>query len=218
MAQANEHPGRIATLILPGDSSWREAGEANALPPAVHHTPKAPDLARIEAVAKVLRSGEPVMLVLGNKSTRGRALELAGRIAAGTGCRLGTQFFSARIERGAGRTPLERIPYAVALATEFLKDVRHIVTVETREPVAFFSYPDKPSLLKAEGALVHPLVEADEDSALGFEMLIEALGLRNTAPLVQALVETPAAQRRAQPCQHCPCAGRSHSGRLHRRR
>lgn len=190
VAQANRHPGRIATLILPGDSSWQEVGEASHVPPPVRPTPKAPASARVEAVAGLLRSGESVMLVLGNKSTRGRALVLAGRIAAGTGCRLGTQFFTARIERGAGRTPLERIPYAVAQATEFLKPIRHIVTVETREPVAFFSYPDKPSLLKAEGTQVHALIEADEDSALGFEMLIEALGLRDTAPLVQASAET----------------------------
>ena len=191
VAQASAHPGRIATLILPGDSSWREAGEAYALPPAANSTPKAPEAARVEAVAKLLRSGESVMLVLGHKSTRGRALELAGRVAAGTGCRLGTQFFTARIERGAGRTPLERIPYAVAQATAFLQNIRHIVTVETREPVAFFAYPDKPSLLKEEGAQVHALVEADEDSALGFEMLLDALGLQNQAALVQQTVPTP---------------------------
>ena len=191
VAQANAHPGRIATLILPGDSSWREVGEA-AVPHLALPAPKAPDPARVEAVARVLRGGESVMLVLGNKATRGWALELAGRIAAGTGCRLASQFFTARIERGAGRTPLERIPYAVAQATAFLKDVRHLVTLETREPVAFFSYPGKPSLLKPEGTLVHPLVEAEEDSALGLEMLAKALGLRATPPKRQERVETPA--------------------------
>jgi acetolactate synthase-1/2/3 large subunit len=192
VAQASAHPGRIATLILPGDCSW----SATTAPPPVFPMPspvrKAPPSARVEAVARVLRSGEPAMIILANKSTRGQALALAGRVAAATGCRLGTQFFTARIERGAGRTPLERIPYAVAQATAFLKDLRHIITVETREPVAFFAYPDKPSLLKAEGTLVHPLVEADEDSALALEMLLDALGARNTAPLTQARMDTPA--------------------------
>jgi acetolactate synthase-1/2/3 large subunit len=189
--QANAHPGRIATLILPGDASWQEASEPYTVPPLKGAARKAPSAERVEAVAKTLRSGEPVMLMLANKATRGRALELAGFIAAGAGCRLGTQFFTARIERGVGRTPLERIPYAVAQAAEFLKNIRHIVTVETREPVAFFSYPGKPSLLKPEGTLVHPLVEADEDSELGFEMLAEALRLRDITPLRQAAVETP---------------------------
>lgn len=188
--QANKHPGRIATLILPGDSSWRDAGTPYTLPVATRDEPKAPDAARVKAVAKLLRSGESVMLVLGNKSTQGRALELAGRVAAGTSCRLATQFLFARVERGAGRTPLERIPYAVPQAVAFLRNIRHILTVESTEPVAFFSYPDKPSLLKAADAQVHTLVEAGEDSALGMEMLLDELGLQKTAPLVQQPMET----------------------------
>ncbi|MDS0861353.1 acetolactate synthase large subunit [Burkholderia pseudomultivorans] len=187
---ASAHPGRIATLILPGDASWREAG-APAVPPRPQSPRSAPDVARVEHVARVLRSGEPTLIILGNKATRGAALLRAGKVAAATGARLGSQFFTARIERGAGRVPLERIPYAVAPAQAFLKDFKHIVTVETGEPVAFFSYPDKPSLLKREGTLVHRFVEADEDSALAFEMLLDALGAGATAPLLQPRVATP---------------------------
>lgn len=189
--KASEHPGQIATLILPGDTSWRETG-TTVVPPRETAARRTPDAARIEHVARVLRSGEPALIILGNKATRGVALERAGKVAAATGARLGSQFFTARIERGAGRVPLERIPYAVAPAQAFLKNFRHIITVETSEPVAFFSYPDKPSLLKQEGTLVHPLVEADEDSALAFEMLLDALGATATAPLVQPRVETAA--------------------------
>ncbi|MFM2403157.1 MAG: hypothetical protein RL223_1037, partial [Pseudomonadota bacterium] len=76
-------------------------------------------------------------------------------------------------------------------ATEFLKGWRHIITVETREPVAFFAYPDQPSLLKAPGTRVHPLVEADEDSTLAFEMLLDELGARNVQPRRQERIETP---------------------------
>ncbi|SEK61873.1 acetolactate synthase-1/2/3 large subunit [Roseateles sp. YR242] len=201
VAVASEHPGKIATLILPGDASWQEAG-APVLPPKTapgrkpgsadnaDNARKAPNAARIDHIARVLRSGEPTLIILANKATRGDALERAGRVAAATGARLGSQFFTARIERGAGRVPIERIPYAVAQATAFLKPFKHLITVETREPVAFFSYPDQPSLLKAEGTLVHPLVEADEDSALAFEMLLDALGARNVAPVVQQRVQT----------------------------
>ena len=190
VAKASEHPGQIATLILPGNTSWREAG-APMVPPRVETSRKAPDAARIEHVARVLRSGEPTLIILANKATRGAALERAGKVAAATGARLGSQFFSARIERGAGRVPIERIPYAVPQAREFLKGFKHIVTVETVEPVAFFSYPDKPSLLKQESTLVHTLVEADEDSALAFDMLLDALGAPSIAPKLQARIETP---------------------------
>lgn len=184
VAQASEHPGKIATLILPGDTSWQQAG-TSVTPPRARVTRKAPAQERVEQVAKVLRSGEPTLVILANKATRGLALERAGRVAAATGARLGSQFFTARIERGAGRVPIERIPYAVPQAMAFLKQFKHIVTVETVEPVAFFAYPDKPSLLKAEGTLVHPLVESDEDSELAFEMLLDALGATNTAPKLQ---------------------------------
>ncbi|KWF22063.1 acetolactate synthase large subunit [Burkholderia pseudomultivorans] len=187
---ASAHPGRIATLILPGDASWREAG-APVVPTRPQSTRSVPDVARVEHVARVLRSGEPTLIILGNKATRGAALVRAGKVAAATGARLGSQFFTARIERGAGRVPLERIPYAVAPAQAFLKDFKHIVTVETGEPVAFFSYPDKPSLLKREDTLVHRFVEADEDSALAFEMLLDALGAGATAPFVQPRVAMP---------------------------
>ena len=114
--------GQIATLILPGDTAWQDAGEA-VVPQGSVAVRGIPDPARVEAVAKVLRSGEPTLLLIANKATRGRSLALAGQVAAGTGCRVGTQFFSARIERGAGRTPLERIPYAVAAGARFSSPV-----------------------------------------------------------------------------------------------
>jgi acetolactate synthase-1/2/3 large subunit len=191
VAKAGEHPGQIATLILPGDTSWQQVANVPVLPPAVAAGRKVPSTERVEHVARVLRSGEPTLIILANKATRGAALEKAGRVAAATGAQLGSQFFTARIERGAGRVPIARIPYAVAQAAAFLKDFKHIVTLETREPVAFFAYPDKPSLLKAEGTQVHALVEADEDSELAFDMLLQALGTAGTAPLLQPRIETP---------------------------
>ena len=187
--KAAEHPGKIATLILPGDTSWQDVGTPVALPARRAAAAKAPDAARIAHIAQVLQSGEPALIILANQATRGVALARAGQIAAATGARLGSQFFTARIERGAGRVPIERIPYAVPQAAQFLKGFKHLITVETREPVAFFSYPDKPSLLKAEGTLVHPLVEADEDSALAFEMLLDALGATHAKPVLQARVQ-----------------------------
>ena len=191
VAVAAEHPGKIATLILPGDHSWQDAGSSRLVPPKRSGTLREPEAGRIESIAGVLRSGEPALIILGNKATRGRSLELAGRVSAATGARLGSQFFTARIERGAGRVPLERIPYAVAQATAYLEKFKHIITVETREPLAFFSYPNKPSLLKKEGTAVHMISAADEDSALAFEMLLDALGARNTVPVLQERIDTP---------------------------
>ncbi|NWK98373.1 acetolactate synthase large subunit [Sphingobium lactosutens] len=191
VAAASEHPGKIATLILPGDTSWQQA-QGKVVLPKIAQTRPAPAAARIDHIAQILKSGEPTLIILGNKATRGKALDLAGKVAAATGARLGSQFFTARIERGAGRTPIERIPYAVPQAMAFLDGFKHIVTVETREPVAFFAYPDKPSLMKREGTIVHPLVEEHEDSEAAFDMLLDALGATHAAPIVQQRIETAA--------------------------
>ena len=191
VSKAGGQPGQIATLILPGDTSWQQARTSLVLPPSSPVSRKAPRSERIEHVARVLRSGEPTLIILANKATRGAALEKAGRIAAATGAQLGSQFFTARIERGAGFVPIARIPYAVPQAIDFLKEFRHIITVETREPVAFFAYPDKPSLLKAEGTQVHELVEADEDSELAFDMLLQELGASGITAKTQTRIETP---------------------------
>ena len=184
VATARSRPGKIATLILPGETSWGDAGERQPFSVAAAG-PSAPPASRVEQVAAVLRSGEPVLILFGGHATRGQALILAGRVAARTGCRLGTQFFTARIERGAGRVALERIPYAVPTAVQYLSAFKHIVTVETGEPIAFFSYPDKPSKLKAPDALVHSLVEPGEDSVAGLEMLLDALG----GPAIEARLQ-----------------------------
>lgn len=191
VAKANE--GLISALILPGDASWGEAGDLKRLPRATTIRP-APDAARVDHVAKVLKSGEPTLIILAGRSMRGLPLDLAGRIAATTNCRIATQFFSVRIERGAGRTPLERIPYAVDQAIAFLSGFKHIITVETGEPIAFFAYPDKPSLLKPADCQLHSLVERGEDSAAGLEMLAEALGALKTLPTLQPRIEEPLPQ------------------------
>lgn len=173
-------PGRIATLIMPGDASWGDAGEPQVCPVQIPVWAP-PPADRIEAAARVFKSAhEPVLVILAGRACQGEALELAGKLAAATGCRIATQFFTSRIARGAGRVPLERIPYFVPAALEFLKGFRHIVTLETGEPIAFFSYPNSPSKLKPAACAVHELVETDEDSVAGLTMLLEALGA-NTA-------------------------------------
>lgn len=188
IAQASSKPGRIATLILPGNFSWGDAGAPVKNELVVQPSLKV-DHERILHVANVLRKGEPTLIILGGKSPRGKALTLAGKIAAKSGCWLATQFFEARIERGAGRVPLERIPYAVAQAQAFLKPFKHIITVETGEPIAFFSYPDKPSLLKSSDCQVHRLIEKDEDAVEGLEMLVDAIGALSVDPFLQPLQE-----------------------------
>ena len=65
--------------------------------------------------------------------------------------------------RGAGRTPLARIPYFAEQAIEFLKDFEQIILVGAQEPVAFFAYPGVPSLLAPPDCAMMTLAGVHDD-------------------------------------------------------
>ena len=185
IARASTPPGQIATLILPADTAWEEA-EGVADVPSVPQRGRGSQEA-VEAAARVLRSGEPAMLFLTGQALREDGLELAGRIAAATGARLLAQGSNARLQRGAGRVAVNRVPYPVDQALDVLKDVRHLILVGSKAPVAFFAYPDKPSVLTPEGCEVHRLSALDEDSLTALEWLAEAVGAKKGTATIQKL-------------------------------
>ncbi|HYM33144.1 MAG TPA: acetolactate synthase large subunit [Candidatus Cybelea sp.] len=188
IAAARTAPGRIATLILPADTAWNPAdGIARVAAPAPRV--RVSEIA-IKNAAKVLRSGEATALLLTGMALRERPLELAGRIATKTGAKVLVQGSNARLQRGAGRVPVGRIPYVVDQALEMLKGFRHIILIEAKEPVAFFAYPDKPSLLLPKGCEAHRLAELGEDSLHALEWLSDELGATREDPRAQPRAET----------------------------
>jgi acetolactate synthase-1/2/3 large subunit len=177
---ATQTPGQIATLILPADTAWGPADavvEATA-PPAL---PKASDAA-VKAAAEMLRTSETATLLMGGGALRHRSLELAGKIAAKTGCGILTEGANARLERGAGRVQVERIPYVVELALDVMKKAGNLVLVASREPVAFFAYPDKPSLLVDPDSTSTQLVKTEEDIEAALEALAVELDCLDLEP------------------------------------
>ena len=177
-------PGQIATLILPSDTSWDEGGVIAARLPA----PAAalPDAGGIDAVARVLRSGEPTMLIMSGRALRADPLAIAGGICAATGARMLAQTSNTRMERGAGRVSIERVPYPVDLAVKALAGLKHIVLVGAVAPVGFFAYPGKPGRMYPEDCTVHVLARPDQDGPAALTALAEALGAtRASAPAVE---------------------------------
>jgi acetolactate synthase-1/2/3 large subunit len=189
---ARRPPGQIATLILPADAAWNEGGIVGAPLPAARRTPASP--AAVESAARILRSGEATTLLIGGAALRQDALELAGRIAAATGCRLLAPLSNARLQRGAGRVALDRVPYPVDQALAVFAKTRHIILVEAREPIGFFAYPDKPSLMKPEGCAVHELCPVGGDGRAALDMLAAAVGAKPGTARVEAPVKTAAPQ------------------------
>src|SRR5579872_5348997 len=109
VAAALKPPGQIATLILPADTAWNDAdGPAPALP---REAPATVSSATLDRIAAVLNSDKKCAILVRGAALKERGLTAAGRIAAKSGARVMCDTFAPRLQRGAGRVRIERIPY-----------------------------------------------------------------------------------------------------------
>jgi acetolactate synthase-1/2/3 large subunit len=146
--------------------------------------PAAPvDPTAVDAVARLLANGRRTALLLRGAALRGAGLEAAGRIQARTGARLLCDTFAPHAELGAGRVPVERIPYFAEQIVDFLKDFEQIVFVGAKPPVSFFAYPGKPSWCSPPAAQLACLAHAHEDGVQALVALADALGAPSQSPV-----------------------------------
>jgi acetolactate synthase-1/2/3 large subunit len=172
---ANTAPGNIATLILPANTAWGEAvGPAVTMAPPI---PIMPNDGRIRSVAEVIYSGEPVLVLAANRGLRADALELLSQITSSTSVDLLAQMSNGRVERGAGRVAIDRVRYPIDQSLEQLAKYKHIILVAAKEPVAFFAYPNKPSLLMPDDCSIHTLVTREEDVMGALNALVDELNV-----------------------------------------
>jgi acetolactate synthase-1/2/3 large subunit len=165
---------QIATLILPADTAWNEADGIAQVPDDSQRAGYSAQA--VDHAAKVLRNGgaSTLLLMTGSALTE-HGLDLAARIAGKTGCKVMAQTYNPRMARGRGRFSIDRIPYVIEQALPILKDFKNIVLVEANDPVAFFAYPNKPSMLKPQGCEVHRMTSGAENSVAALEALAGAL-------------------------------------------
>lgn len=183
-------PGGIATLILPSDVCWNPGARPSMplpVPPALRVDQHAIDLA-----ARILRSGEPTVILLGGQALRAGPLDLASRIAAATGAKMLTPISNARVERGRGRQAITRLPYPVDQAVAALADVKHVILVGAPRPVIFFAYPGKPSTPVPADAAVHVMARPEHDLADALARLADTLGAEALPPPVPTEAVSPA--------------------------
>ena len=172
-------PGQVATLILPADTAWNRT--TVAAPPLPRIEPKAYSADNVDEVAKALRGGEPSVILMNGVITEERAA-MADRVSQATGARILMDTFVARVQRGAGRAEIGRLPYFGEQAAEVLEGTKHLILLSSQPPVTFFAYPDKPNYLTPEGCELHTLVERDEDIDGALDALIDAVDARDIAP------------------------------------
>ncbi|HHM8126996.1 TPA: acetolactate synthase large subunit [Pseudomonas aeruginosa] len=171
---ARSAPGGVSTLILPADTAWGAAERPSEMLADVG--PATVSEQSISDVAKLLSNGKKTAILLRGAALHGEGLEAAGRVQSKTGARLLCDTFAPHIELGAGRVPVERIPYFSEQILDFLSDIEQIVLVGSKPPVSFFAYPGKSSWCAPEGCVFSYLAHAHEDGVEALSSLADTLG------------------------------------------
>jgi acetolactate synthase-1/2/3 large subunit len=188
---ARQAPGQIATLILPADVAW--LGAHQPAPPLPVGALSAVGSDSIDTVAKILHhsttKGLKVGLLMRGMSLTDSGLKAAARIASATGARLLCDTFAPRLERGAGRAIVERLPYFAEQLVESLADLDHLILVGSKPPVSFFAYPDKASWCTAERTTITYLAHAHEDGSAALAAVAELTSRSHQTSLRPAIAE-----------------------------
>ncbi len=166
-------PVQVATLIIPADFSWSEAG--NPGPALPHRARIVPPREQILAIANTLRSGQPAGILLGGRALTAPALTAAARIAAATGASIYANRNSGRMSRGLGVAPATRIPYFPEAAQSLLANLAHLILVESKPPISFFGYPGLRSTLAPPECALEILAAEGEDGLAALEALADEL-------------------------------------------
>ena len=171
VAAALGPPGQVASLIVPADYSWSEAGEPGV---PVPRSPRSlPTSERVREIAAALRSGRPVGLLLGGSALQSRGLRAADRLRAATGVRVFANRNSGRMTRGGDVPFAERIPYFPEAAQALLADYERLILVESKPPVSFFGYPGLRSSLAPPDCVFDVLASQSQDGVAALEWLAE---------------------------------------------
>jgi acetolactate synthase-1/2/3 large subunit len=178
---ARSAPGSIATLILSADAAWNPAERAAERLPDI--SPAIVSSGSIEDTAKLISTGKKTAMLLRGRALIGEALEAAGRIHAKTGVRLLCDTFAPHSEMGAGRIPVERLPYFGEQVAAFLAGTEQMIMVGSTPPVSFFAYPGKPSWCVPDMCELIYLAHPHEDSVTALQNLADALGAPKEASL-----------------------------------
>lgn len=168
-------PGQVATLIMPADCTWEEAGQPADRPAAVTSAGEVDDRI-ISDAAKILLSGEPAALIVQGNALMEEGLRLAGKLRQKTGARILCDCFVPRLQRGAGRAVIDIIPYFAEHAIQLLAELKHALFIGTRPPVGFFAYPGIPNRLLPPECEQHPISGPGDDAIAVLDRLVHATG------------------------------------------
>jgi acetolactate synthase-1/2/3 large subunit len=131
------------------------------------------------------------MILVGGAALEEENLINIAKIADKLGCPIKTDWFNARLDKGAGRINSVRIPYVVDSAVSILKDFDTIIVIGARRPVAFFAYPNKPGILTQDGTKFIELASLSDNIGEMVEELSDLLGATKIIPSTISEMKIP---------------------------
>ncbi len=183
--------GAVTTLILPADAAWTKC-QASPVKPETTASLRDVAAEQIRLASHILQSqGKRVVLILGGRALKPEARAAAARICDATGAGMLAQQSNARLERGAGRVPIARIPYPVEQARAMLDGAGHILLFGATAPVGFFAYPGKPGSAVPENCTVHEICSHAEDANLALRSIADYLNIDQTRSVICQRLSQP---------------------------
>ncbi|MEB8388027.1 acetolactate synthase large subunit [Rhodobacteraceae bacterium KMM 6894] len=190
LAIAKGTPGRIATLIAPADIGWDAGGKMAEV--VESQGPVKLDEDALNAAVATLETDDKTVIIAGNSVIENvDALHLLQGIADKTGAQILAPTSNRRMERGQGRPDIDKIPYPINKALETLAPYSRAILVETVPPVAFFAYPDRPSLLLPADCDIVTLCGVDGDGPAALAALADRIGAKPAKPRTTTLPARP---------------------------
>ncbi len=170
---ATQGPGKVAMVFGPAQTFWEEATIfTDPLPPI---PARRVSKGTIDGIAASLKSGKKTAILLGGHALRRETLEVAGRIAEGTGATLWHDYIYPRWTRGAGTVRVKQIPYVVEQGVAALAEYEQIVLVGNQIPIPTFSYKGKPLTKVPQGCEIKTLATIDCDIPAALNDLADAV-------------------------------------------
>jgi len=173
-------PGGPVSLILPADSAWLPAAGQPVM--AQRPVRPAPAGQAVDGAARAIREASKPVVLIGGQACSAEGLKQAARLSA-AGVTVFSDTFVARQMRGAGHYAPRRMQYFGEMALQELDGVDLMVFAGTTQPVAFFAYPNRPSVLVPDSARTLSLASREEDAVAGLAALGDALGAPAEGPV-----------------------------------
>ncbi len=176
----------ISTLVLPADCSWGESEPVSA--ERIERRRHSASSAAIEAASRAL--GTDTLLLIDGTGLTEEGLLAAARISAGSGTRLMTPTFPARVESGPGLPAIDRMPYFPEQIIELMKSVKRLILAGAEAPVSFFAYQHLPSDLVPQDCEVIRLAHRHDDVSGALNAIADAINAP-VAGVLSEMTQTP---------------------------